>query len=124
MGDGFFGAGSSTTAAFASQVRIVRSSLEAAGRPLWSFPIAKRVYISIDSDGARARERVNAGLTTMYGRPVAAIEEAAVAGTADDCLRGIREVADAGAELILFTALHDQLEHAEQIAAEIIPRLG
>ena len=45
-------------------------------------------------------------------------------GTADDCLRGIREVADAGAELILFTALHDQLEHAEQIAAEIIPRLG
>jgi hypothetical protein len=33
-------------------------------------------------------------------------------------------VADAGAELILFTALHDQLEHAEQIAAEIIPRLG
>ena len=124
MGDGFFGAGSSTTAAFASQVRIVRSSLEAAGRPLWSFPIAKRVYISIDSDGARARERVNAGLTTMYGRPVAAIEEAAVAGTVDDCLRGIREVADAGAELILFTALHDQLEHAEQIAAEIIPRLG
>ena len=124
MGDGFFGAGSATTAAFASQVRIVRDALAVAGRAESSFPIAKRVYISIDSDASRACERMNSALATMYGHRVAAIEEAAIAGTADDCLRGVREVADAGAELILFTALHDQLEHAEQIAAEIIPRLG
>jgi hypothetical protein len=32
-------------------------------------------------------------------------------------------VAAAGAELILFTALDEQLEHAEQIAADVIPRL-
>jgi hypothetical protein len=33
-------------------------------------------------------------------------------------------VAAAGAELILFTALVDPAEHAERIAAEIIPQLG
>lgn len=124
MGDGFFGAGSSTTTAFVSQVATVRSALAAAGRAPSSFPIAKRVYISIDADAGRARERMNAALATLYGRRVPAIEEAAIAGTVDDCVREVREVAAAGAETILFTALHDQLEHAEQIAAEIIPRLG
>jgi alkanesulfonate monooxygenase SsuD/methylene tetrahydromethanopterin reductase-like flavin-dependent oxidoreductase (luciferase family) len=124
MGDGFFGAGSSTTEAFAAQVRTVREALAAAGRAPGEFPIAKRVYISIDSDRDRARQRVNDRLAGIYGQRIPAIEEAAIAGTADDCLRAAREVASAGAELILFTALHDQLEHAEQIAAEIIPRLG
>jgi alkanesulfonate monooxygenase SsuD/methylene tetrahydromethanopterin reductase-like flavin-dependent oxidoreductase (luciferase family) len=41
--DGFFGAGSSTTAQFAEQVRVVRDALaENSGDPA-SFPIAKRV---------------------------------------------------------------------------------
>jgi probable F420-dependent oxidoreductase len=124
IGDGFFGAGSSTTAAFAQQVATVRAALAAAGKPAENFPIAKRVYISIDSDAGRARHLVNAGLERIYGRRVAAIEEAAVAGTADDCLRAVHEVARAGAELILFTPLHELAEHAELIAAEIIPRLA
>ena len=34
------------------------------------------------------------------------------------------EVAAAGAELILFTAMFEQAEHAERLAAEIIPQLG
>lgn len=124
LGDGFFGAGSSPTAAFESQVRSVREELAAAGRPAADFPIAKRVYISIDENPGRARERVNARLESVYGRRVPSIEEAAVAGTVSDCVRSVQEVIDAGAELVLFTALHDQLEHAEQIAAEIIPRLS
>ncbi|MGH3167424.1 MAG: LLM class flavin-dependent oxidoreductase [Trebonia sp.] len=124
LGDGFFGAGSSTTEAFAAQVRTVREALAAAGRSPSGFPVAKRVYISIDSDAGRARERVNDALAGIYGRRVPAIEAAAIAGTAGDCLRAVQDVADAGAELILFTALDEQLEHAEQIAAEIIPRLG
>ena len=124
IGDGFFGAGSATTAAFASQVSVVRSALAEAGRPEADFPIAKRVYISIDADRDRARARVNDALADVYGRRIPAIEEAAIAGTVSDCVRAVSEVASAGAELILFTALHDQLEHAEQIAAEIIPRLG
>jgi probable F420-dependent oxidoreductase len=124
LGDGFFGAGSSTTEAFARQVATVREELAAAGKPAADFPIAKRVYISIDSDAARARHRVDAELEKLYGRRVPAIEEAAIAGTVSDCLREVRAVAEAGAELILFTPLHDQAWHAEQIAAEIISQLG
>src|SRR5215469_15574137 len=40
MGDGFFGAGSSTTGKFAEQVQIVRRTLAEAGRAADSFPIA------------------------------------------------------------------------------------
>ena len=124
LGDGFFGAGSTTTAAFASQVEIVTDALSAAGRPAAGFPIAKRIYIGIDPDPDQARARVNAGLAQIYGRRVPAIAEAAVAGTVSECVAAAQEVADAGAELILFTPLYDVPEHMERIATQIIPRLG
>jgi len=124
LGDGFFGAGSSPTARFAEQVAVVRAALAEAGRPTESFPIAKRVYVAIDDNAGRARTRMNTALTELYGRRVEAIEAAAVAGTAADCARELHQVAEAGAELILCTALFDQAEQMEQLAAAVIPKLG
>jgi probable F420-dependent oxidoreductase len=124
LGDGFFGAGSTPTAMFADQVRIVQEALAAAGRPRTDFPIAKRVYIAVDADAGRARERINASLERLYGRRVPGIEAAAVAGTPADCVAAVREVAAAGAELILFTPMFSAAEHAEVLAAEIIPQIG
>ncbi|MCW2935923.1 MAG: Luciferase-like, subgroup [Actinomycetia bacterium] len=121
LGDGFFGAGSSTTSAFREQVVLVRD--EAASQGKAGFPVAKRVYISVDDDASRARERLNAGLARVYGRRVAAIEAAGIAGTPDDCVTGVREVVDAGAGMVLFTAVDDLLGQAERIAAEVIPAL-
>jgi probable F420-dependent oxidoreductase len=123
LGDGFFGAGASTLAAFESQVRTVRSALAAAGRPVADFPIAKRFYVGIDSDASRARTRMNGALETLYGRRMPSVEEAAVAGTVSDCVTAVAAAASAGAELILFTPLYEIPEHMEQIAAEVIPRL-
>jgi probable F420-dependent oxidoreductase len=124
LGDGFFGAGSSPTARFAEQVTVVRAALAEAGRPAEGFPIAKRVYVAIDDDAGRARARTNAALTELYGRRVEAIEAAAAAGTAADCVRELRQVAEAGAELILCTALFDQAEQMERLAATVIPKLA
>jgi probable F420-dependent oxidoreductase len=124
LGHGFFGAGSTPTEAFAGQVRIVREALAAAGRPVADFPIAKRVYIAVDTGAGRARERINAALERLYGRRVPAIEAAAVAGTPADCVAAAREVAAAGAELILFTPMFSPAEHAEVLATEIIPQIG
>ena len=126
---GFFGAGSSSAEAFASQVSVARKALAALGRREGfgpgEFPIAKRVYIGIDSSGAsRARQRVNDALARMYGQRVPAIESAAVAGSLSDCVPAVRAVIDAGAELVLFTPLYEVPEHMEQIAAELIPRLA
>jgi probable F420-dependent oxidoreductase len=124
LGDGFFGAGSSPTAKFAGQVQIVREALAGSGRPAGDFPIAKRVYIAVDEDAGRARKRMNTELERLYGRRSQDIEAAAIAGTAADCVREVRKVAEAGAELILFTPMFEPAEHAERLAAEVIPRLG
>jgi probable F420-dependent oxidoreductase len=124
LGDGFFGAGSTTTAAFAGQVQIVRDAVGKTARAAEDFPIAKRVYIAIDEDAGRARRRINAALEGIYGHRVPAIEAAAFAGTAADCVRELQQVAAAGAELILGTALFDQREQMERLAADVIPQVG
>jgi probable F420-dependent oxidoreductase len=124
LGDGFFGAGSSPTAKFADQVQIVREALAESGRPTEDFPIAKRVYIAVDENAGLARTRINAELERLYGGLSEDIEAAAVAGTPDDCVRELRKVAEAGAELILFTPMFEQAEQVERLAATVIPRLG
>lgn len=120
---GFFGAGQVRTAKFAEQVRIVRQALAESGRPVDGFAIAKRVYIAVDDDARRARERIDAELAALYMKRSPEIEAAAIAGTPADCARLLREVIAAGAELILFTPLFAPAEHAERLAAEVIPEL-
>src|SRR5262245_56668404 len=50
LGDGFFGAGFSTTAQFADHVQGVRAAVAEVGRDPDEFPIAKRVYVALDDD--------------------------------------------------------------------------
>lgn len=124
LGDGFFGAGSAPTAKFAEQVQIVRAALATSGRDAADFPIAKRVYIAVDDNATRARDRINAAMERLYGRRVPDIEAAAIAGSPADCAAELAKVAAAGAELILFTTVFDQAEQAARLAAEVMPRLG
>lgn len=123
-GDGFFGAGSSTTTQFAESVRIVREALAEQGRDSASFGIAKRVYVAVDDDVERAHRRVNAGLERIYGR--SGLAEWAVWGPPDECARGLRELAEAGAELIQLSPFFDQVEQMEQLerlASEVMPEV-
>jgi probable F420-dependent oxidoreductase len=124
LGNGFFGAGSTPTAKFADQVQIVREALNESGRPVRDFPIAKRVYVAVDEDAGRARKRMNAELERLYGFRSEGIEAAAVAGAPADCARELQKVAEAGAELILFTPMFEPAAQAERLAASVIPLLG
>ena len=66
-GDGFFGAGSSTTAQFAAQVTIVRQALADGGRDAGAFGIAKRVYICRRRQlAARARANRNGAAPILF----------------------------------------------------------
>ena len=125
LGDGFLGAGSTTTEAFAGHVQVIRTALADQGRDPASFPIAKRVYIAVDDDPARARERIAAALDELYGyfglRDLGAV---AIAGTPDDCAAGLREVAAAGAEMIVLNPMFDDAAQMERLTAEVLPRLA
>jgi probable F420-dependent oxidoreductase len=117
-GTGFFGAGSSTTAQFAQQVDVLRAALTEAHQDPSTFPIAKRVYIVIDDDASRARERVDAGLEQIYGS--SSLSAVAVSGPPAACIAGLRAVAEAGAELIQLHPLFDETEQMERLAAEVV----
>ena len=117
-GSGFFGAGSSTTAQFAGQVQVLRAALSEAHRDPTTFPIAKRVYIAVEDDLARAQERVDVALKEIYGS--AGLGAVAVYGPPSACISGLREVADAGAELIQLRPLYDDAEQMERLAAEVL----
>jgi probable F420-dependent oxidoreductase len=124
-GDSFFGAGSTTTAQFADQVRILRDTLEQQGRDAAGFRIAKRVYLAVDDDAARARQRMTTALDRLYGDfGLPDLTPVAVFGPPDACVRGLGEVAEAGADLLLLTPMFDQAEQLERLAAEVVPQLS
>ena len=125
LGDGFFGAGSTTSADFADQVRVVRDALAELERDPSEFPIAKRVYIAVDDDEARAQARLADALDLLYGQlGGTGMIRVGVYGPPETCVRGLREVADAGAGLILLTTLFDDTEQMERLAADVIPALS
>jgi probable F420-dependent oxidoreductase len=121
LGDGFFGAGSQPTAAFAEQTRVVRDELARRQRDPATFQIAKRVYIHVDDDAARAHDRIENALARHYGRRVPGVS---VSGPPAACIEGLREVANAGAELIELNPLVDDQEQMERLAAEVVPGLS
>jgi probable F420-dependent oxidoreductase len=124
-GDGFFGAGSVTTAQFAEQVPVMRAALAARDRDQATFRLAKRVYLAVDDDAGRARERMADALDNLYGglgrRDMTPV---AVFGPPDAVAQELREVAEAGAELILLNPLFDAAEQMERLAAEVVPQLS
>ena len=126
-GDGFLGAGSTSTAAFIEQVAIIRRELEEQGRDPAGFTIGKRVYLAVDDDAGRASKQVLDGLRRLYSR-MPGIEEVPVFGTPQDVVRGLREVQDAGAEMILLNPLGasvaEDREQMERLAGEVVPQLN
>jgi len=129
-GDAFLGAGSSTTEKFAEAVAGVRRELARQGAELGKdatqFTIGKRVYLTVDDDAARARERVLAGLRRIYGQ-MPGVDAVAVSGTPDDVVRGLSQVIEAGAQMLLLNPVGanvtENREQMERLAAEVIPRL-
>ena len=124
LGDGFFGAGSNTTGQFAQQVQIVREEIARQDRDPAAFPIAKRVYIAVDDDAGRAHDRIAAALKRSYPFRGDDITLVGVSGTPSDCVAGLQQVADAGAEMIQLNPLFDDADQMERLAAEVIPQLA
>ena len=106
LGDAWIGAGSSSTEQFLQRAATLREELAAAGRDVASFPVAKRVYLSIGPTVEQARDALKPALDGMYGAP-GLTERVAVYGPPDVCLEQLQRIVDGGAAQLVLNTLHD-----------------
>ena len=123
MGDGFIGAGASSTGAFAGVVTTLRAALAEAGRDAAAFPISKRVYLAVDEDRERARRRLVDWFAGFY-RDASLAERVSVWGPPDECAARLREVVAAGAGLVILNPVFDESVQLERLVGEVIPRVS
>ena len=121
-GDGWMGAGSSSSSACVRESAMIRRFLEEANRDQGTFGIAKRVYLAVDDDKARAEGRLREWFAIRYKNADLA-SRVSIWGSRDECTERIQEIVRAGAKQIVFNPVFDEMEHLEICAKEIMPHL-
>lgn len=119
-GDGWMGAGSSSTADFIEQYGQLQRFLDAAQPD--SFAISKRVYIAIDNDRDRAEQRLREWFGVRY-RNADMASRVSIWGSKEECLHKLGELVQAGAQHLMLNPVFDEMTHLEQLAEEIVPKL-
>jgi probable F420-dependent oxidoreductase len=115
IGDGWLAAGSSPTALFAENLRIVEDALREFGRDPDTFSVGKRVYLAVEDTQQRARERLTPVLDGMYDNP-GLTERVAVCGPVEVCAAQLRDLVAAGARELLLHPMYDYLGQLERLA--------
>jgi len=121
-GDGWMGAGSSSSADFIKQVGEVRRFLDEAKRDPVTFAISKRVYLAIDDDRARAERRLREWFGVRYKNAEMAAR-VSVWGSVAECVDKLGQLVRAGAKHLLLNPVFDEIEQLELFAAEFLPHL-
>lgn len=111
--DGFIGAGSITTEKFRQHVQLLREQPR-------RIRIAKRVYVHLDDSYETARQIMADRLQALYGTDLVKV---AVVGPPESVIAGLREVLEAGAEMLVLNPLAGELEHLERLQSEVLPHL-
>jgi len=122
LGDGWIGAGSSTTAQFRDECRRLSGYLAGAGRDPAAYRVAKRIYIAVDRDRTRAGKRLEEW-SGRYYRNAELATKVAVYGEQQECIERLAEIVAAGARLLVLNPVFDELEHLELFAENIVPAL-
>ncbi len=121
-GDGWMGAGSSSTADFVKEITIIRRLLDEAQRDPATFPISKRIYLAVDSNRDRAERRLREWFAVRYKNADLATR-VSIWGSHAECIDKLGEVVQAGAQHLLLNPVFDEMEHLELLAKEIMPHI-
>ena len=113
LADGWMGAGGASTAAFAQAVPLLRAALEESGRDPATFPISKRVFLSVHQNPDIAQAEVHRWFSEVYHNP-AGTTAAGVFGTPEQVRERLEKLASMGANHLL---LNPVTRYAEQVEA-------
>jgi probable F420-dependent oxidoreductase len=121
-GDGWMGAGSSSTADFIEQYGLLRRFLDEAQRDPATFAVSKRVYLAVDNDRSRAERRLREWFSIRY-RSADMGSQCGIWGSTAECTEKLADLVRAGARHLLLNPMFDDLEHLELLAQEVLPHL-
>ena len=116
IGDGWMGAGGSTRASFAASVPILRAELEKTGRDPATFPISKRVFLSVHERADAARTELHRWFTTVYRNPDGT-DTAGVHGTPEQVRERLQDLIALGANHLLLNPIARYAEHVDALAS-------
>jgi alkanesulfonate monooxygenase SsuD/methylene tetrahydromethanopterin reductase-like flavin-dependent oxidoreductase (luciferase family) len=118
------GAGPTTTREFAAHVAMLRQFLAEAGRTTAEVPVSKRVYLHVDDDAARAKQVLDRFFSVRYPWMLKAnpnfVADICVWGPPEQIAEGLRQVAAAGAQMIVLNPIQDFVPQLERLA-RIVP---
>ena len=121
-GDGWMGAGSSSSDDFIKQAEMLRRFLDEERRDPDKFAISKRVYLAIDNDRERAERRLREWFGMRYKMADMASRVSIWGGRAE-IIDKLGELVRAGAQHFLLNPVFEEMEHMELLATDVIPRL-
>jgi alkanesulfonate monooxygenase SsuD/methylene tetrahydromethanopterin reductase-like flavin-dependent oxidoreductase (luciferase family) len=113
IADGWMGSGGSSKAVFGRSVPILKAALEEAKRDPATFPISKRVFMSVHERADVARAELDRWFTLVYRNP-AGTDASGVHGTPEQVRQQLEELVDKGANHLL---LNPVCRYAEQVDA-------
>jgi probable F420-dependent oxidoreductase len=118
MADGWMGSGGSSVAAFSRSVPLLRAELEKARRDPATFPISKRVFLSVHERPEVARAEVNRWFSTVYHNPEGT-DASGVHGTPEQVRERLEELIAMGANHLLLNPVCRYAEQVEALAAVV-----
>ena len=118
LSDGWMGGGGASKLSFEQSVPVLRAALEEAGRDQTSFPISKRVFVSVHQDSRVARLELDQWFSGVYGYP-SGVDDAGVHGTPAQVAEQLADLVAMGANHLLLNPTTRYLEQTE-ILAEVV----
>jgi probable F420-dependent oxidoreductase len=113
IADGWMGSGGSSLESFSRSVPMVRAALEKAGRDPMTFPISKRVFLSVHERPDVARAEVRRWFSVVYHNPDGT-DASGIHGTPEQVRQRLEALVAMGANHLL---LNPVCRHAEQLEA-------
>src|SRR6266496_6439748 len=108
-GDGWMGAGSSSSNAFIRESAMIRQFLADAKRDPKTFSYGKRVYLCVDGNKERGEQRIREWFARRYKNADLG-PRVSIWGGAAECTEKIQEIVRAGAQFIVFNPMFDEME--------------
>jgi probable F420-dependent oxidoreductase len=121
LADGWMAAGSTGSEDSLVDLAKMQGYLAEAGVDPKNFWLSKRIYIAVDDDGAKARQKLNAALSYQYsGRDQSHV---GLAATPSEAVEWLGRFIDAGVNHILLNPCYEHESQMEILATKVVPQL-